>query len=134
MTAILRLRDVVAYMVTRLKCVHPFYISRVLVLANWKAIEGLGKPMVEFSIEGFEAGFFIPELGELIDKDPCFERNKEKKCIEYVCDEPAIPSEYKEILDNVIENTKSLDIRELNRLVIRDPRYNELLRLRGFKH
>ncbi len=133
------LRDAIAYLLWRHKCIHPYRISRILVLANWRAEEKLGKPITRFSVEGFEAGFVIPEIGEIKEKvkkgeEKCIVPNEEKKCFEYTCNEPVnIPREYAEIIDQVYEETKNLDDVSLNRLVIRDPRYKELLERGGFQ-
>ena len=124
--ATIPLRDAIAYLLWKHGCIHPYRISRILVLANWKAEEKLGKPITKFSIEGLEAGFVIPEVGEI--------KEKVKKCFEYTCSEPVnIPREYAEIIDQVYEETKNLDDISLNRLVIRDPRYKELLERGGFQ-
>ncbi len=129
----LSLRDAVAYILGRTKCLHPFRISRILVLANW-LLEEKGLKPVEFSVEGFKAGFYIPELSVLIDRDKCFKRNEEAKCIEYTCPPPKMSREYIEAIENAISKVVGLDDTEVNRLVIHDPRYSELLRLGGFRN
>ena len=128
-----------AYLLWRHGCVHPYRISRVLVLANWRALEKLGEPITSFTVEGFEAGFVVPEVGELKERakrgeEKCIVPNEERKCFEYRCNEPVnIPREYAEIIDEVYEETRSLDDISLNRLVIRDPRYGDLLQRGGFR-
>jgi len=126
------LRDIIAYVTWKLGCVHPFRISRILVLANWKAVEEKNKVLVGFRVQGFEAGFYVEGVKEIIEEDKCFRINEEKKCIEYICEQPRIPVEAEETINRVIEETRSLSDRELNRLVIRDPRYRELLEKGGF--
>ncbi len=126
------IRDIIAYLVWRTGCIHPFRISRILVLANWRAIEERGTPIAKFGVQGFEAGFYIEGVKEIIEEDKCFKINEEKKCIEYYCQPPKIPEEHSRILDKVLEQTKNLSDRELNRLVTRDPRYRELLEKGGF--
>ncbi len=126
------LRDTIAYIAWKLGCVHPFRISRILVLANWKALEELGNIITRFRVQGFEAGFFVEGVKEIIEEDRCFKINEEKKCIEYLCEPPKIPIETKEIINKIVDETKNLSDRELNRLVIRDSRYRELLEKGGF--
>ncbi len=128
----INVRDTIAYLIWRAGCIHPFKISRILVLANWRAIEEKGSPIIKFKVQGFEAGFYIEGVKEIIKEDECFNVNEEKKCIEYTCQPPKIPEEYARILDNTLEQTRNLSDRDLNRLVTRDPRYRELLEKGGF--
>ncbi len=121
------LRDAIAYITWKLGCIHPFRISRILVLANWKMLEKGRKPVTRFRVQGFEAGFYIEDMKEIIEEDECFKINEEKKCIEYNCRLPEIPGEVAEVFDRVLEETRNLGDRDLNRLVIGDPRYKELL-------
>ncbi|MDP7982365.1 MAG: hypothetical protein RAK18_04210 [Conexivisphaerales archaeon] len=132
-------QDLMRYIIWREGCAHPFRISRSLVLANWRALAALGKIMASFGVDGFEAGFAVPEIEEIRTRmregrEPCVRMNEERKCLQYVCSEPVtIPREYSEILDHVLEETRGMDDVSLNRLVIRDPRYRELLTRRGFR-
>lgn len=121
-----------AYIVAKARCIHPFRISRVLVLANWKAMEKHRDILAEFKIQGFEAGFFIEGLKELLNKDRCFHVNEKQRCVEYVCNIPSLSELYREIIDEILEETNRLDDKELNGLVIRDKRYHELLARGGF--
>ncbi len=112
---------------------HPYRLSRVLVLANWEALERIGRPVASFTVEGFEAGYSIPEIASFKEgDDPCFYPNKEKRCLEYRCQAPSLPREEAEIIDSVVERVKGLGDVELNRLVVRDKRYKELLEKGGF--
>jgi hydroxypyruvate isomerase len=122
---------IVRYIVWRAGCIHPFRISRILVLAGWKALERLGRPPARIPVEGFEAGFYIPGLKEAIEADKCLRINEEKRCIEYVCEPPSLDEELRSLVDQVVEETRSLGDQELNRLVIRDPRYRRLLEKGG---
>ncbi|WP_174448418.1 hypothetical protein [Conexivisphaera calida] len=132
-------QDIMRYIIWREGCAHPFRISRSLVLANWRALDSTGKIMAPFGVEGFEAGFAVPEIEEIRTRmregrEPCVRMNEERKCLQYVCREPVvIPREHSEILDRVLEETRGMDDVSLNRLVIRDPRYRELLARGGFR-
>ncbi|MEB2836057.1 MAG: hypothetical protein GSR80_000069 [Desulfurococcales archaeon] len=42
-----RSRDVVAYMLQRLGCTHPFRLSRLLALAEMEALERLGRRLTD---------------------------------------------------------------------------------------
>ena len=127
------LERLVAYILSKHGCMHPYRLSRILVLANWISLEKIGKPLARFSIEGFEAGFSIPELSLIKEEsNNCFKKNKEKKCLEYTCSPPELGEEEVQILDEAVEKTKNLSDIELNRLIIRDARYRELLEKGGF--
>jgi hypothetical protein len=132
------LRDVLAFILSRAGCISPFRISRILVLANWKIMEEEGKPAIRFKVEGFHAGFAVPEIEQIKrnikeGKDTCFKINQEGKCIEYLCEEePTIPEELSRLFSDLLNEVKNLDDTSLNRLVIRDPRYSELLKKGGF--
>ncbi len=121
----------IRYISYKLGCIHPFWASRLLVLANWRNIEEKGKPIVGFKVGGFEAGFYIENFKDYLENQ-CYKKNEEKKCLEYLCDEPDLPEDVKNLIDRLIEETRDMDDTEINRLVIRDPRYRELLEKGGF--
>jgi hydroxypyruvate isomerase len=125
------LEKAVRYIAYKLQCVHPFVVSRVLVLVNWKMIEKTGSPVVKMKVEGFEAGFYIPEFKKYFETE-CFQKDEHKKCCRYICGEPDLPQEIKKVIDEVIEEVRELDEQELNRRVIGDPRYKKLLEAGGF--
>ncbi len=120
--------EVVAYLMYRLGCSHPFRISRVLLLAEWDSKERLGRRLTDFHYVMEEFGFYVEELKDIIDdfiERGCAEKVEEEKCIKYLCGEPSLPEDVKEILDEVLRRVEKLDDRELNRLVIKDRRYGE---------
>ncbi len=124
------MREVISYLLYRLGCAHPFRISRILLLAEWRAKEELGRRITDLKYVMEEFGFYVEGLKDFVDQlieKGCAEKIEEEKCIRYLCDEPALPDDVREILDEVIEEVKDLDDRELNKLVIRDPRYGEEL-------
>jgi len=127
----LNMRNVALYIVWRTGCIHPFRISRLLVLANWRSIKEKGKVIAKFKVSGFEAGFSIDELPEIRD-DECISLNEDRRCLEYICEPPQIDEDYKNIIDKVIDETRDLDDISLNRMVIHDHRYKELLERKGF--
>ncbi len=126
------LKDAAAYIISRVGCATPFFISRVLVLVNWLSEERFGSPLVSFRVAGFSAGFYIEGLKEGLFSDECFVRREEKKCIEYVCGLPALPERARILINEVLERVRGLSEVELNRLVIKDPRYTALLERGGW--
>ena len=120
--------EVVSYIMYKLGCSHPFRISRILLLAEWKAKEKLNRRLTDFHYVMEEFGFYIEELKDVVDElieKGCAEKVEEKKCIRYLCEEPKIPEEVKGIIDELLERVRDVSDRELNRMVIRDPRYGE---------
>ncbi len=122
---------IVEYIAWRTGCIHPFRASRLLILASWRASEkGLSTP--SFRVEGFEAGFYIDGFKEALENSGCFKVNEEKHCMEYTCNPPRLSQGLREIVDEVLEEYGGLSDIELNRRVVRDPRYKELLARGGF--
>ncbi len=122
--------NIVRYIISKLQCTHPFYISRILFIAESKALDTTGKRLTSLTYKGASFGFYIEELPSLIEeleKRGCIERHEEKGCIKYTCEEPDIPQEIKRVLDEAIESTATLSPRELNRLTVNNPHYKELV-------
>ncbi|MCD6235971.1 MAG: hypothetical protein J7J94_03140 [Thaumarchaeota archaeon] len=121
---------IVSYIMWKLGCVHPYYVSRALLLAEWISEERSGRKLTSFTYRCQPYGFYIEELDQVIRKleeEKCARRNQGRKCIEYLCGEPEVPDHIKAILDEVLEKIKGLSQVELNRLVIHDPRYKKML-------
>lgn len=118
--------DHVSYIMSRLGCAHPFKISRILLLADWLAEERLGRKLTSFTYVKERFGFYIEEIPSIMEdlRDRgCAVKIEERKCFEYRCEEPGLPKEEKEVLDEVILKVRGLSDVELNKLVISDPRY-----------
>ncbi len=128
----MELRDVVAYILAKKGCVHPFTISRVLVLLNWRSEELLGKPLLRFSVKGFKAAFYIDELAKLLEKDQCFRKVAGRKCVEYICQSPELPEDVRTVIDDVLQSIDGLSDRELNARVVNDERFDKLLKRGGW--
>ncbi len=122
---------VIRYIMSRLGCTHPFYISRVLLLAESRALDTLGRRITGLTFRGESYGFYVEELPRMIEKlenEGCAQRHEEKGCIEYTCSQPSLPEEIRHILDQVIEETSGMEPAELNRAAINDKNYGNLLR------
>ncbi len=119
-------KNLVAYILWRTGCIHPFRISRILALAELYFIEENNKRMTSLKYVKGPGVFYIEGLKELLESDPCFRRNEEKHCMEYVCGEPSIDEVYKRYLDRAIEQANGLDDRGLNDLVVKHRFYEKL--------
>lgn len=123
-------REIISYLLSELGCSHPYYVSRILLLAEWIAEKRLGRRLTTLTYRCEPYGFYIEEVGSIIqglEESGCVRRRKEKKCIEYVCDKPKLPEDVEGILGEVLEKVRGLNDVELNRLVIHDPRYRKML-------
>ena len=115
----------------QLGCAHPFRISRILLLADWLFEERLGKRLTSLTYRCEPFGFYIEELKPIINKlqeKGCAKRNVERKCLEYLCEKPKLPEDVEEVLREAMNIAGRLDDIELNRRVVRDPRYKRMLR------
>ena len=121
------MRDLTAYITMRLGCTHPYRVSRILVLLNWLGEDRLGKGLVPLHIKGFEAAFYVEGLKEVFEGE-CFRKNEARKCFTYECSNPGIPKEVAELIDELIRDVRELNDIDLNRLVIKNPKYKELIK------
>ncbi len=121
----------VAHVLAKLGCAHPFRLSRILLLAEWRARErGLGRLTDGLDYVAEPYGFYVEGLQDVLERlerSGCLERREEKRCLEYTCEEPELDPHVREILEEVIREVSNLSDSELNRLVTGDERYRELL-------
>ncbi len=126
-----RSRDVVAYMLQRLGCTHPFRLSRLLALAEMEALERLGRRLTDLRYVPGPGTFYIEGFKESLDEE-CFHKREGdpqrgvRGCLEYTCEPPSISEEERSIIDSVIERYSKLSDEELNRMVVEDPRFRKL--------
>ncbi len=122
---------IVAYALSRLGCAHPFRVSRVLLLAEWRAEElGLGRLIEGLRFVAEPYGFYVEGLQDVLERlegEGCLRRREDERCLELTCGEPEVNPRVGAVIDEVVSETSGLDDRELNRLVTRDPRYRRLL-------
>ncbi|BEP16684.1 hypothetical protein PYJP_00360 [Pyrofollis japonicus] len=128
-------RDAIAYILSKMGCVHPFVFSRVLALAELKSLEKRGERITEDLVYVAGPGvFYIEGVKDLIKDDTCFVKHEgdpstgRKGCIEYQCQLPEIPAEDKAFLDEAIEEAKNLSMEELNDRVVNHPLYRKLVK------
>ncbi len=122
--------DVVAYIVYKLGCIHPFTLSRVLALVEMKWFEEHGEWPTSFTYKGFLKVFYVDGLKEFIEQNQCYKRVEKENhgCIMYVCKEPFLPSNIRDLIDNVINEIKDLSIEELNNVAVNNHLYSSLLK------
>ncbi len=128
-----KLRDAIAYVLSRLGCTHPFRLSRVLALAELKHLEREGARLTDAKYVGGPGVFYIEGVKELTETDQCFYRIEGdpgrgvRGCLGYRCGQPKLPEKAKAYLDEAIELSKNLEDVELNRMVVSHPLYKKLV-------
>ncbi len=127
-------RSVVAYILSRTGCIHPFRLSRILALAEIRAIEKTGKRLTDLRYEAGPGTFYIVGFKEeIVERDPCFHKREgdpytgRKGCLEYLCKPPVLPGDVKSLLDEVLSETSGMDDFQLNNLVINNKLFKKLL-------
>lgn len=126
-------KEIIAYIVSKTGCIHPFRISRILALAEIRALEEENKRLTSFVYRGFDKVFYIEGIKELVEKDECFrirEGDPERGirgCIEYICPPPRLPENVEKYLVEAITRAKELDDNELNKVVVEHPLFKKLL-------
>lgn len=123
-------KEIIEYILYRQKCVHPFRVSRILLLAEWNYNEKYGEKLSNFKYVAETFAFYVEGLKDILDElidSGCAVLRQDKKCIEYLCSRPDIPEKVSSIIDEVIDKTDKLSDRELNRIIINDVRYHKLL-------
>ena len=125
-------REIISYIFYKSNCIHPFRVSRILLLAEWKFQEKYGKRLTNIKYIAEPYGFYSDDISviikELESTGIIIKKGEKKKCYEYIGKEIRIPEYIKVILDDIIESTKSLSDTQLNRLVINNPKYKVLLK------
>ncbi len=127
------LRDLLGYILAKTGCIHPFRISRILALAEILYMGRNNKRFTNVKYVGFNKVFYIEGLKETVENDNCFERREGDPsknimgCIEYNCEEPDLPNDVKEVVDEAINTASKLNDEELNSIVANDPLFTRLL-------
>lgn len=125
-------KEVVAYILARTGCIHPFRISRLLALAEMEWLERRGERLTDLKYMRGPGVFFIEGLREIVWADPCFRTHEGDPsagvmgCVEYVCGEPDLPRDVRTLIDEVIQRYSGMGDMELNDAVINDPRFTHL--------
>ncbi len=128
-------QDIAEYVAFRSKGISPFRMSRILLLLKWLLEERKANVKLNFTFEALPYGFYVKEIPEIVENDPCLDKEKvelgEGKVtgvIRYVCkNPPKLDSVVRELVDTILSETSNLSDVELNRLVIRDVRYSKML-------
>ena len=129
-------RDLLAYVLSEMGCIHPFLASRILALAESKYFMRKGKRLTRLRYVGGPGTFYIEGLKELVDNDECFRTREgdpsagKRGCIEYICREPLIDEDAREVIGEAIEEARRLGEFELNRRLMENPVFKRLLERR----
>jgi len=126
-------RDAAAYLLSRLGCVHPFTLSRALLLAELRWFEARGERLTDLRYVAAPGTFYIEGFKEIIEGDECFSKREGdpskgvEGCIEYRCEPPRLDEEVARLLDEVAEAAKKMDRMRLHNLVLSHPLYDRIV-------
>lgn len=126
-------RSILAYVLSRTGCIHPFRLSRILALAEIISLKERDTRLTDLKYRYSIGVFYIEGLKELIESDECFVKHegdpatRRQGCIEYMCRAPTLDEETNSILDKAIQEASKLDDFVLNKLVIENPLFKKLV-------
>ncbi len=133
-------KQVVYYILKRKNDIHPFRLSRLLLLFEIEYSRRYGDKPLNFVYRLQPAAFYIEDFGSFLDDLEGVEKVK-------VTDEKGIPvrsyihlkmpvsvqlpDDIRSLIDRIIEETDSMDDQELNRMVVNSEAYKELYEMFG---
>ncbi len=128
-------KEVVYYILSRKNDIHPFRLSRLLLLFEIEYSKKYGEKPLEFVYRLQPAAFYIEDFGNFLESLDGVSKVK-------VTDENGIPvkgfihlekpvktnipDHVRRLLDRILEETDSLDDQELNRLIVNSEDYRSL--------
>ncbi len=122
----------VAYVLSKTGCIHPFRLSRILALAEIEWLKKKGERLSDITYVKGPGTFYIEELKEAVENDPCFEKKMgdpstgRKGCVEYKCKEPSLPADIKSFIDEILERTKNMEDFQINNIVMNDELFQKI--------
>ena len=118
-------KELLAYIIGRKGCIHPFIISRIIAYSELKWYSKYGKWLTDFKYIGFLKVFYIEGLKEIIEENKCFQIIND--CIKYICHVPELNSDIKTFIDSALAELSSLSMDQLNNKVVSYRFYDRLL-------
>ena len=112
------------YIGRRLGCITPFMLSRIIGLAEAYYLQDHGERLTGLKYVCALGTFYIEDFEEIISE--CFERNREKHCLEYKCGETTLPDNIRVYVDRAINDLIGKDLEEINRLVLENKYFQKL--------
>ena len=125
-------KALVAYVLRRTGCIHPFRLSRILALIEVEWLRDRGERLTDIKYVRGLGTFYIEELKESVEGDPCFNKRegdpktRRKGCIEYRCEPPSLPDDVRTFIDKILEKTLSLKDQELNEAVVNNELFERI--------
>ncbi len=134
-------KKIVYYILKRQNEIHPFRLSRILLLFEMEYTRKYGEKPTDFVYRLQPYTFYIENFTKFIEETPYIEKVK-------IVDDKGIPIkgflkltnrkvnaeipvEMREMLDRLIDETSKLDDQELNRFIVDSNDYRELYELYG---
>ena len=129
-------RKLIYYILKKQNDLHPFRISRILLLFEMEYIRKFGRKPTKFVYKLHPSAFYIENFPRLIESMPFIRKVKIKDeegkpvkgflRLENMKVEPELDAEMVQILDKIIEKTRDLSDHELNSLVVQSDFYKNL--------
>lgn len=129
-------KEIVLYLLGRLKEAHPFTLSRLLLLLDLEQLKAHGRRVTQFRYVFMPVGFYIdgfpPFLESLASVEKVVVKDEEGRPIRgffRIIQEgnPELPPELRRDIDRVVEEAGQLDDQELNKLAVERDEYQKLL-------
>ncbi|MCE4608555.1 MAG: hypothetical protein F7B61_06335 [Caldisphaeraceae archaeon] len=123
-------KTLMAYVLKKTGCIHPFRLSRILAFIEIEWLKGKGERLTEIKYVRGPGTFYIEGLKETIEEDPCFNKIEgdpkigKRGCIEYRCEPSSLPKEIEGFVNEKIEKALSFEEQKLNEIIVN----NELFR------
>jgi hypothetical protein len=129
-------KNLIYYILKKQNDLHPFRISRILLLFELEYSEKFGKKPTSFVYRLHPSAFYIENFTTFFESMPYIQKVKIKDekgtpikgFLRLTSPEISveIPEEMASILDRIIEQTRKLSDHELNRLVVESEKYKKL--------
>ena len=126
-------RDLLAYILSRTGCIHPFRLSRLALFAELEWMREKNDRLTDLTYVAGPGTFYIEGFKEMIENDACFERREGDPasgtpgCIVYRCNPPSLPDEVREHVDKIVSRLSGLSDQELNEKVLTHPLYEKIV-------
>jgi len=129
-------REIVLYLLGRLKEAHPFTLSRLLLLLDLEQLKAHGRRVTRFRYVFMPFGFYIDGFPPFLESLPGVEKvvikDEEGRPIRGFFrltqeGNPELPAELRRTIDGLVKRTMGLGDQELNGLVLKREEYSRLL-------
>ncbi len=125
-------KALVAYVLGRIGCTHPFKLSRILALIDIEWLRDRGERLTDIKYIRGPGVFYIEGLKESVENNSCFYKREgdpktgRRSCIEYRCEPPSISEDVRSFVDNILKRVSGLEEQKLNEIVVNNELFREI--------